>query len=289
VASLEIDPGGTLAGPGTLAVGGSFSITGGSIGLDNNAVAPTISSESFSATNSGSIQFYAGSVTVNGPASINTKYFDSPDVRAASLTDISEQYAVTFVQPGAYGAGDGLMTITSAGGFSISGTTDTLNYQLVQTGGNTVVQPGEVFSQGDTLDLQSGTLQDDGTMNIGVDVTGGTLEGTGAISSELINNSGTVIPGDDGEPGTLTVPSYLQAAGGTLAIPVNGTGAGDFSVLEDSGPAQLAGTLALEPDGTFAGSATPGEEVEFLPYADSLTGTFGATTVSQPLQNTESF
>ena len=292
LSSLEIDPGGTLAGPATLAVSGSLTLTGGNIGVDNSPVAPTITSASFSATNSGSIQFYAGSITVDGPATINTKYFDSPETGAASLTDISPANAVTFVQPGAYGADDGRMTITSAGGFAISGGdyTDPANDQLVQTGGTTDIPAGAGLIPGDSVILDGGTLRVDGTLGIGLQINGGTLEGTGTISDTVMNTSGTVTPGDGG-PGTLTMPAYIQQSGGTLAIPVDGTAGGQFSVLSLSAATVLAGTLALEPDSAFADSATPGESVDFLPYvqAGGRTGTFTTTTVSTPLQDGESF
>ena len=51
---------------------------------------------------------------------------------------------------------------------------------------------------------------------------GGTLRGSGEVDGNVTNTSGTVAPGTS--PGTLTVDgAYIQGAGGTLAIDVDGT------------------------------------------------------------------
>jgi hypothetical protein len=284
---------GGLNGSGTVDVSGAFTMNGGQIGASGT---PTINSASFSvsdAADAGS-NFDAGAINVDGPAYIGSLYFLAATGGSgqASFTETSPTDPITFI-PGAYPENDGYMLMSSAGGYAISGYTDVLNYRITQTGGTTDIPSGEGLLANSSFTVSGGTVQDDGTINETlVDLTGGTLDGTGSVDSTLENTSGTVSPGDPGVAGgigTLTALGYIQGSDGTLTTPVGGVSAGQYSVLHSSGGAQLAGTLALEPDTTFAGSATPGQFITFLPYGGTLTGAFDATTVSQPLQNGESF
>ena len=97
---------------------------------------------------------------------------------------------------------------------------------------------------------------------------GGTLMGHGTIAGS-VTNFGVVAPG--GTIGTLTVGSYKQAVGGTLAIEVSPSAASMLNVL---GPASLAGKLAL----TFDAGAYNSHIYEIV-AGHPVTGTF--STVSQ--------
>ena len=70
----------------------------------------------------------------------------------------------------------------------------------------------------------------------GVTITGGTLQGSGTVRSNVNNTGGTVGPGNS--PGTLTVDSdYTQGSGGTLAMEIDSLLS--FDVLDFSGIAAL--------------------------------------------------
>ena len=87
-----------------------------------------------------------------------------------------------------------------------------------------------------------------------VNNTQGTVSGSGTISGDL-NNVAIVAPGN--RPGIFSVSGdYTQDAGGTLAIEVTGTGAGEggHDQLNVSGAAALDGTLDIQTDAGF----TPG-------------------------------
>ena len=69
----------------------------------------------------------------------------------------------------------------------------------------------------------------------------GTLAGTGTISGNVTNN-GRVSPGSAASPGMLTVTdNYTQAQYATLMIQIAGASAGQFSVLNVLGTANLNG------------------------------------------------
>ena len=76
---------------------------------------------------------------------------------------------------------------------------------------------------------------------------------------------------------------YTQGAGGTLAIELDGTAAGQFDQLAVAGDVTLGGTVALQPGAAFDGGPIVGAAVGFLDYDGSRTGTFATTTVTPPL------
>ena len=109
----------------------------------------------------------------------------------------------------------------------------------------------------------SGTLLINNSFNTGVGEIQnngtGTVGGGGKVGGDLNNVSGTVAPGNSA--GTLTVEDdFTQAAGGTLAIEIGGSAAGDdYDVLDVGGMANLNGTLAV----TLIDQFTPTESEQF--------------------------
>ena len=105
---------------------------------------------------------------------------------------------------------------------------------------------------------------------------GGTLAGEGVISvgaGNTLTNNGTVAPGltSGDTTGTLSITgNYAQGAGGTLAMQLDSTAAGNYDQLVVSGSATLNGTLNL------TGAATSGSFP--LVSATSRSGTFSALT-----------
>jgi fibronectin-binding autotransporter adhesin len=110
----------------------------------------------------------------------------------------------------------------------------------------------------------------------------GKLTGGGTLTGSVNNSGGTVAPGSS--PGTLTLSgNYTQGAGGSLAIEIGGTGAGQFDKLAIGGNATLGGTLALQPIGSYPDSSAIGDSVGFLTYGGTRTEPFASTAVSPAL------
>ena len=141
---------------------------------------------------------------------------------ANTLTVGSNNLSTTFsgvIQNGAFGSG-GSLTKIGLGTLILSGAN-------TYTGGTKI---------------NGGVLQVDGSITSNTFVNyHGTLAGTGTINGNVVNR-GKVMPGD--APGTLTINGdYTQAHSGTLLIDIAGTSAGQFSVLDVLGNANLDGFL----------------------------------------------
>ena len=133
---------------------------------------------------------------------------------------------------------------------------------LVQTGGVTSVAAGAALG----MDVKLG----DGAL------AGGTLTGAGTVRS-LVNSSGTVAPG--ASPATLSVDGeFSQGAGGTVAIDIAGSGAGEFDRLLVGEAATLGGTLAIT---TAAGYAPPKHTTFHIVQAKARSGGFAQLTGTQ--------
>ena len=108
-------------------------------------------------------------------------------------------------------------------------------------------------------------LQVDGSITSNTFVNrGGTVSGIGTISGS-VTNGGNVSPGSVGAPGVLTVVgNYMQAQYAALMIQIAGASAGQSSVLDVLGTANLSGQL----DPVFLNGFTPtvGETFTFLNY-----------------------
>ena len=134
------------------------------------------------------------------------------------------------------------------------------------------------FTNGGTANVNaSGSLRAvDENATTGQTLTNtGTVRGSGAlVASTVQNTSGTIAPG--GSPGTLAVQGdYVQAAGGTLATEVKGTGAGTgYDRLAVTGAVTLGGTLAVDGSGFTPGDSDTFDVVTY----NSGTGTFATTT-----------
>jgi len=102
---------------------------------------------------------------------------------------------------------------------------------------------------------------------------GGILQGTGTVTGNVTNTSGTVAPG--ASPGTLVINgNYVQGSDGNLFIELAGFGQGtEFDFLDISGTATVAGTLTVSLLSGFEPSTT--DSFTFLEADGGLSGIFG--------------
>jgi T5SS/PEP-CTERM-associated repeat protein len=109
------------------------------------------------------------------------------------------------------------------------------------TGPIAVNATGEInLESGGTLDANGPITLNDGDFNF----LGGTLH-VGAFNGNLVNQGGTLAPGDS--PGHTAVSgNYTQRAGGTLEIEISGVLAGQWDTLAVTGNAVLDGTLSVK-------------------------------------------
>lgn len=95
----------------------------------------------------------------------------------------------------------------------------------------------------------------------------GVVGGDGELDGSLINSGGTVAPGNS--PGSLAVAgNFSQAAGGTLAIEIAGSGAGQFDLLSVNGTAALDGILDIS---LLSFTPTPNQSFKILTAAGGIT------------------
>ena len=155
-------------------------------------------------------------------------------------------------------------TFTAGPGSTLTVNSGTLAFQGISTTSGNVVLNGGNISSVQTFDVNAG----------------GNLSGVGTVTitgaGNKLDNSGTVTPGVNNVPGTLTiVGTYEQEGTGTLAINIDA--AGTSGVLKVQGAATLAGTLSVAKNANYKPVA--GTQVTFLTYT-SASGDFGSKNIS---------
>jgi hypothetical protein len=139
-------------------------------------------------------------------------------------------------------------------------------------GGTLDIQAGAVMDGLGITHLNGGTLRVDGqmTQQAGLNITGGTLQGTGTINNNVDNSGGTVGPGNS--PGTMTITGdYTQGPSGILAMEIDSLIS--FDLLDILGSADLDGTLDLAVDAGYALTAQNGDSFKIMNWND-FTGGF---------------
>jgi len=164
--------------------------------------------------------------------------------------------------------GSNNLSTTFSGVIQDGGQNGGVGGSLTKIGSGTLVLSGANTYTGST-NVNRGVLQVDGSINSNTSVHGnGTLAGTGTVNGNVTNNNGgKVSPGEaPGVPGVLTiVQNYTQAQYASLMIQIAGMNAGQFSVLDVLGTANLSGRL--DPVLLNGFIPTIGQSFTFLTYA----------------------
>lgn len=203
-------------------------------------------------------------------------YFGALDIANHSAPGVSigsiEGDENTFVSLGANNLTVGSNNFST----TFSGVIDDFGFggSLTKIGTGTLGLSGASTYTGNT-NINRGVLQVDGRISSNTFVNyGGALAGSGTVNGNVTNSYGArVSPGDAlGVPGVLTVEdNYVQTASATLLIQIAGADAGEVSVLNITGSANLNGYL----NPVLVNGFVPeiGQSFTFMNYA-SFTGFF---------------
>jgi autotransporter-associated beta strand protein len=259
--------------------GSAFIGSAGTIGFSESSTAgnATIS-------NSGYLSFYGSAK--GGTAQL--ELLSIPDLGYTGILDISGHNApgvtigsiegnegtIVFLGANNLTVGSNNLSTTFSGVIRDGGDFGGTGGSLTKIGSGTLILSGTNTYTGDT-NVNRGVLQVDGSITSNTFVNhGGALAGTGTVQGNVMNNDfGTVRPGGAlGASGVLTVvQNYTQTQYATLMIQIAGTSAGEFSVLNVLGNANLNGLL----DPILLDSFIPsiGDEFTFLNHG-SFSGAF---------------
>jgi fibronectin-binding autotransporter adhesin len=175
----------------------------------------------------------------------------------------------------------GTLIVTGNGSFTTGSATFTNSGKVAVAQGSTLTVGG-----GNAYNQSAGTTTVDGTLSgfsTGIKVTGGTILGAGNLNSSVtVGGSGTaptISAGDSGKAGLLTITgNYTQLSSATMSSFIGGTTGGtQYSQLQASGTANLAGTLTVALASGF--HPTVGSSFTVL-TAESVTGTFSNSTIA---------
>jgi autotransporter-associated beta strand protein len=240
----------TAASATLVANGGSNGGGGGRISFKDNSAGGTSRVEVFGNGNLDISAHDAPGVTIGSVEGDGNVFLGANNLTIGS-NDLSTNFSGVIQDGGENGGTGGSLTKICSG-------------MLMLTGANTYT--------GDT-NVNGGVLKVDGSITSNTFVRhGSTLAGTGTINANLTNLRGTVSPGGPSVPGALAVVhDYTQAQYADLMIQIAGTSAGEFSVLNVLGNANLNGYL----DPFLLNGFVPaiGDSFIFLNYG-SLTGEF---------------
>ena len=227
--TLQVDPSSTLVVTSTLTNFSGNTLTGGTYIVNGAAGSTgTMQLSSLGSNANGEIVNNAANIVLNGP-NANTLLIDAGGNNALTPLAANTTASSSLTIEGGY-------SFTTVGDFSNAGTVKVLasSALTVGTGG------ANAYSQSGGLTKVNGTLT-----AASVTLTGGTLNGIGTVSGNVVNTGGAVMPGD--APGILTFDNnYTQGTGGALDIMLGGTTGGTgYSQLLVNSQANLQGALDL--------------------------------------------
>jgi autotransporter-associated beta strand protein len=203
---------------------------------------------------------------------LDISFHNAPGVTIGSLE--GDEPANVFLGANNLTVGSNNLSTTFSGVIQDGGENGGTHGSLTKIGSGALILLGASTYTGDT-NVNRGVLQVDGSTISNTSVNHrGTLAGIGTIQGNVMNNDlGIVRPGGAlGAPGVLTVvQNYTQTQYATLMIQIAGTSAGEFSVLNVLGNANVNGLL----DPVLLNGFIPsiGDEFTFLNYG-SFSGAF---------------
>jgi fibronectin-binding autotransporter adhesin len=236
-----------MAGPGLLLLSGSNGYGGGT-----TLTAGTLQAGSLAALGAGGLTVGGGVLDLHGFGlslpSLSGSGGTITDYSAGGGTTtltVNQSAATTFAGVLANGPSQLLALTKSGGGI------------LTLTGGNTYSGP--------TL-INAGALIVNGTHTGlgGYTVSGGTLGGTGNISSAVtLNSAAFLVPGSTlggSSAGTLSLGGFSTQGGGDISVVFSNSSASGNSLVQVNGPLTLNGTTSVninEPNGTLGNGDYP--------------------------------
>jgi outer membrane autotransporter protein len=255
------------------AANATISLTGGAVGQLRNSAS------------GGSATFTVGagsSLTLGGASTLSTARL----ILNAGTLDISAHNAGNVVAGSIESNGDialGANTLETGGNnrsttYSgvVSGTGG-----LEKKGTGNLILTGTNAYTGNT-NVSGGTLSVNGSIANSADVfvnTGGTLGGSGTVSTTVVNTGGTIAPGNS--IGTLTVNGNVTFNNGsTYSVEVNSAGASDKLVVNGTVTINAGTTLAVKPFNVGETGVTYGLTTTYtlMTSTGALTGTFSNIT-----------
>lgn len=228
--SLSISPGASLSLPSTpgslftfddiaVIVAGSANWQGGGIHLDNVSQFQTLASGSLNIDSNTMSPQILGCSACGSPILVNQGLVTKQAMGTGDDAQINAP--IDFINQGALQINGGDLQIA----------------QFTQSG----AAPSTLLQSGASLTF-SGSPGD---------FTAGTLGGSGSIDGDVDVDGATVEPGVSGTGQLLINGNYSQGSGGTLAIELDGTVAGQFDQLFVSGSATLEGTVNVSQFSAF--------------------------------------
>jgi autotransporter-associated beta strand protein len=241
----------STAGSATIVAGGDPDFPGAAIVFSDDSTGGTAR-----------IEVFAPGQPISGgtPGNLDISPHNAPGVTVGSIEGDGD----VFLGANNLTVGSNNLSTTFSGVIQDGGQNGGTGGSLTKIGTGTLVLSGANTYTGNT-NINSGVLQVDGSITSNTFVNHqGTLAGTGTINGNVTNN-GTVSPGSAGAPGMLTVTGdYTQAEFAHLMIQIAGMNAGEFSVLDVLGTANLSGLLNPVLLSGFV--PTVGETFTFLNY-----------------------
>ena len=243
---------------------GDLTVNGGTIADDGNynkVVKSGTNNVTLLNANShtGGTQIDAGTVTIYGDAALGSGSLILNGGTLDTTTNVTTDNAV---------AVSSASTISSSNDIVFSGAL-TGSSNLTVSGSGLIEFTGGASGTGDLLQT-AGTIKANSSIAKDVQVSGGTIQGTGTLSS-LTTTGGTVAPGNS--IGTLLVSgNYTQGSNAALTIEI--VSAGNTDKLQITGNASLNGTLNISP-----GSGDYSTNTYTFLTAGSISGTFASTNV----------
>ena len=269
----------------------NYSTTGGGISGNGSVTVPV--GGSFSKTGPGTLSITNSGASGAAELILNVNaFFDGGRIDACRSGDqdpdqpklhINRDFtigpAVEFPAFNCSGSGDNIRVNGPSGHLKKSGAGTTTSHTGILVNGGTLS-----LTNGQALTLNNFYAQSGGLTDIaggatlaaanGLAFTGGVLRGSGQVTGNVTNTSGTVSPG--ASPGTLSINgNYSQGSGGTLLAEITGTTPGtQFDRLAVTGTVALNGTLAID-----SSSFTPALTDTFqILTGSAVSGTFSQLT-----------